>query len=131
LIGPKKTSSKPTLLCINESHYLHLKDTKCLRCGGTHDEKFSECNKPLKCANCAQNHAACSKKYPKIIVYMENIKQEQDTNNIAQNKTKEQVTTGISNISSQIQQISVTQTLINRANMNTISFITEYMKINL
>ena len=62
---------------------------------------------------------------------MENIKQEQDINKIAQNKTKEQVTTGNSNISSQIQQISVTQTLINRANMNTISFITEiHSKLN-
>ena len=62
---------------------------------------------------------------------MENIKQEHDINKIAPNKTKEQVTTGNSNISSQIQQISVTQTLINRANMNTISFITEILsKLN-
>jgi len=107
------------------------KETKCLRCSETHDEKFSECNKPLKCANCGQNHAACSKKCPKIIEYMENLKQELDSNKIAQNKTKEQFTTGISNISSQIQQISVTQTLINRANMNTISFITEILgKLN-
>ena len=35
--------------------------TTCLRCGETHDEHFSECQKDLKCSNCKQNHAACSK----------------------------------------------------------------------
>ena len=42
---------------------------KCLRCGTEHNEHYSQCTKPLKCANCSQEHAACSKKCPNIIEF--------------------------------------------------------------
>ena len=106
------------------------KEVKCLRCSESHKEGYSKCIKPLKCANCGQDHAACSKKCPKITEYIEKQKEQKETKNTATiNTNREKVQPSVTSniITTQLQQLTMIQNLINRSNMTTLSFIIEIL----
>lgn len=123
-------SIKQCYKCLKLGHLQYsckTKEVKCLRCSETHKEKYYEFKRLLRCANCEGNHAACSKKCPKIIEYMEKNKEE-IRKTTTQTNTKEQTIITTNNIiTTQIQQLTMVQNLINRSNMTTISFIVEIL----
>jgi hypothetical protein len=117
----------------HQQYTCHSEKKVCLRCGEVHEKHYSECDKPLKCANCFGNHAACSKSCPSILTYLKNKKKTSSENSKTPKKQFNNEEQGKYTQSHQqlythqLQQVASIQTCINHNNKATVAFIIEML----